>query len=365
MFGEIILLFYENHRETVLSRVRARRVKLLAGMTALGLCLTLTALIPEPVSATAVYREAGAAADSDLVEAVAITVDGVHAATVDSVETAQALLAQIKRGYETPATESVAFRESVELLPCLASPECVMAPADAGALLDPENTASPAALTVLTLATVTREEDVPFETETVLIPDQYADETSLTRSGVNGRAVNTYSVIYRNGQEELATLTDSETLTAPVNEIVTRGALPGSRYDSRGVYIWPTTGVLTSKFGGRKISIGSSNHKGIDIGNAAGTQIVAADGGQVIFAGKNGGYGNFVAILHDSGAVTRYAHMRKILVEVGQRVAQGQPIGEMGRTGTATGNHLHFEILPDGETWVDPVSLLTGELQRH
>ncbi len=364
MFGEIFL-FFKDPRETVLSRAKARRVKLLAGMSALGLCLTLTALTPAPVSATAVYRTAEAPEESPLVEAVAVTVDGVHAVTVDSRETALALLEEIRRGYETPLTESAAFRERVELLPCLTEPEGVMAPADARALLDPENTASPVALTVLTMAPVTREEAVPFVTETVLIPDQYSDETSVTRSGVDGWAVNTYSVIYENGREELATLTDSRIVTEPVSEIVTQGALPGSRYDSRGVYIWPTTGVLTSKFGSRNISIGSSNHKGIDIGNAAGTPVCAADGGVVIFAGKNGGYGNFVAIQHDNGAVTHYAHMRKILVEVGQRVAQGQQIGEMGRTGTATGNHLHFEILPDGETRVDPVGLLTGELQRY
>lgn len=359
------MLFYERHRKTVASRVRAGRVKLLAGMTALGLCLTLTALTPGHVSATAVYKEEGPAGESGLVDAVAVTVNGVHAVTVDSAETARALLREIKAGYLTPRTESAAFRESVELLPCLTAPECVMAPADARALLDPENTASPVALTVLTMVTVTREEAVPYDTETVMIPDGYEDETSVTRAGVDGAAANTYSVIYENGREELATLTDSRILAEPVSEIVTRGALPGSRYDSRGVYIWPTTGVLTSKFGGRTISIGSTNHKGIDIGNAAGTPVMAADGGLVIFAGKNGGYGNFVAIRHDNGAVTRYAHMRKLLVEEGQRVAQGQQIGEMGRTGTATGNHLHFEILPDGETRVDPVGLLTGELQRH
>ncbi len=357
-------MFSERRRETIVSRARARRIKLLAGMTALGLCLTVTALTPEPVAA-AVYREEEAAVDSGLIEAVAMTVDGVHAVTVDSEETARTILNEIRAGYLTPRTESAAFRERVELLPCLTAPEYVMAPADARALMDPENTASPVALTVLTMATVTREEAVPFATETVLIPDGYEDETSVTRAGVDGAARNTYRVIYENGREELATLTDSETVAAPVNEIVTQGALTGSRYDSRGTYIWPTTGVLTSKFGGRKISIGSSNHKGIDIGNSAGTPVVAADGGLVIFAGKNGGYGNFVAIEHDDGAVTRYAHMRKLLVEEGQRVAQGQQIGEMGRTGTATGNHLHFEILPDGETRVDPVGLLTGELQRR
>ena len=92
------MLFSERHRKTVASRVRAGRVKLLAGMTALGLCLTLTALTPGHVSATAVYKEEGPAGESGLVDAVAVTVNGVHAVTVDSAETARALLREIKAG---------------------------------------------------------------------------------------------------------------------------------------------------------------------------------------------------------------------------------------------------------------------------
>ncbi len=354
---------YSGKKHAVIgSQDRSRRARLLVGLTALGLCATLITLFPVALPATADYRAEQA---EELVEACAVVVDGSVAVTVESEEAARELLDELRQRYETPVTESAAFRESVELRSCQVSAEDVAGHDGAMAVLDPESAGSPFALTVLTLATVDRVEAVPHESETVWIEDNYSDEIEITQAGADGEAKNTYEVIYRNGVEELATLTSSETVKEPVTEIVEKGALPGSRYDSHGFYIWPTTGVITSKFGGRKVSVGSSNHKGIDIGNSAGTQVVAADSGTVFFAGKNAGYGNLIQIRHDDGTVTRYAHLRKILVSEGDRVCQGQLIGEMGRTGVATGNHLHFEILPDGKTQVNPLTCLTGELQRY
>jgi len=93
----------------------------------------------------------------------------------------------------------------------------------------------------------------------------------------------------------------------------------------------------------------------VDIANSCGTPIVAAADGVVIPdpqiadtpGGWNGGYGNFVLLEHSFGndVETRYAHLEKILVQVGDYVTQGQEIGLMGETGDATGCHLHFEVL--------------------
>lgn len=86
---------------------------------------------------------------------------------------------------------------------------------------------------------------------------------------------------------------------------------------------------------------------GIDLGGARGTPIHAAANGTVIVArggGWNGGYGNYVVIVHDNGSQTLYSHMRSVAVSPGQSVLAGQIIGYVGSTGLSTGPHLHFEV---------------------
>ena len=106
----------------------------------------------------------------------------------------------------------------------------------------------------------------------------------------------------------------------------------------------------TSEFGrrDRPTAGASTNHKGIDFGATMGTPILAAGGGTVTFAGTKGGYGSTIEINHGGGLVTRYAHMSSFIVGNGAQVNQGQAIGRVGRTGTATGPHLHFEVLRNG-----------------
>lgn len=120
-------------------------------------------------------------------------------------------------------------------------------------------------------------------------------------------------------------------------------------------FIWPAKGVLTSGYGWRW----GRMHKGIDIAGPIGTPIVAAAEGRVTYAGWNsGGYGYLVEIQHTDGSLTLYAHNNRILVQVGQEVAQGQQISEMGSTGYSTGPHLHFEVHPSGRGAVNPIALL-------
>ena len=85
--------------------------------------------------------------------------------------------------------------------------------------------------------------------------------------------------------------------------------------------------------------------------------ISAADGGRVIVAETHRSYGIYVIIQHDDGTKTVYAHMSKRTVSVGDRVYQGQKIGEVGSTGYSTGDHLHFEIIKNGNK-VDPEKYL-------
>jgi murein DD-endopeptidase MepM/ murein hydrolase activator NlpD len=89
-------------------------------------------------------------------------------------------------------------------------------------------------------------------------------------------------------------------------------------------------------------------HKGVDLSAPSGTGIFAAMDGQVVASARQKEYGNYVAVDHGNGVVTLYAHCRKNFVTVGEIVHRGQKIGEVGRTGNATGPHLHFELRLDG-----------------
>ncbi len=107
------------------------------------------------------------------------------------------------------------------------------------------------------------------------------------------------------------------------------------------------SGWLSSLYGKRvdPISGKTARHGGLDFSGHMGTSVQAVADGVVIWSGPRYGYGNLVEIDHGNGYVTRYAHNRKNLVKVGERVRRGQPIAEMGKSGRATGPHVHFEIL--------------------
>ncbi len=130
--------------------------------------------------------------------------------------------------------------------------------------------------------------------------------------------------------------------------------LPGNSGKFNG-YIWPAKGMLTSGYGWRW----GRMHKGVDIAAPVGTPVVAAAAGKIITAGWNdGGYGNLVEVQHADGSVTLYGHNSRILVKVGQTVAQGQQIADMGSTGFSTGPHSHFEVHLPGQGAVNPVAHL-------
>jgi hypothetical protein len=121
-----------------------------------------------------------------------------------------------------------------------------------------------------------------------------------------------------------------------------------------GALAWPLRGSLTGKFGPRGKR---SRHRGIDIDGQAGDEINAAASGTVTEAGIRGKYGRMVIIDHGDGLTTLYAHVRKLMVRVGDRVERGDPIAEVGRSGNATGSHLHFEVHRNSRP-VDPIGYL-------
>ena len=101
-------------------------------------------------------------------------------------------------------------------------------------------------------------------------------------------------------------------------------------------------------------------HRGVDLTAPTGTAVFAALDGQVMLAGKHKQYGNFVVVDHGNGVVTLYAHHRLNLVHEGEIVRRGQKIAEVGRTGNATGPHLHFELKVDG-VQRNPLPVLNDE----
>lgn len=118
-----------------------------------------------------------------------------------------------------------------------------------------------------------------------------------------------------------------------------------------GNFVWPAGGNITQRF--------VWYHKGIDIANSAGPNILAADAGTVVMAGwpDGYGYGNRVLIDHGNGYKTLYGHLSQIYVVPGQTVARGAAIGKMGSSGRSTGEHLHFEIIQGG-TYLNPLNIL-------
>lgn len=98
-------------------------------------------------------------------------------------------------------------------------------------------------------------------------------------------------------------------------------------------------------------------HEGIDMAGPVGTPIYAPGDGVVTFAGRQSGYGNLIKIKHELGVETRYGHLSRIRVKAGQRVSQGDQIGDMGNTGRSTGSHLHYEVRMNGRA-VDPMSFI-------
>lgn len=118
---------------------------------------------------------------------------------------------------------------------------------------------------------------------------------------------------------------------------------------------FPVTGYYrsTSGFGPRW----GRMHEGHDFAGATGTPIHATADGVVVYAGRMSAYGNLIKIRHDFGYETRYAHLSKIRVEVGQRVSRGERIGDMGNTGRSTGTHLHYEVRVSGDA-VNPMKYI-------
>ncbi|OJU70485.1 MAG: hypothetical protein BGO05_11620 [Rhizobiales bacterium 63-7] len=119
--------------------------------------------------------------------------------------------------------------------------------------------------------------------------------------------------------------------------------------------------IITSRFGNRTDPfLGRlAMHSGIDFRFESGERVHCSGGGVVTVAGPSGGYGNMVEVDHGNGLATRYGHMQRILVKVGDKVDPGDVVGLAGSTGRSTGTHLHYEVRRNGQA-LDPMSFLNA-----
>ncbi len=119
--------------------------------------------------------------------------------------------------------------------------------------------------------------------------------------------------------------------------------------------------IITSRFGNRTDPfLGRlAMHSGIDFRFESGERVHCSGGGVVTVAGPSGGYGNMVEVDHGNGLATRYGHMQRILVKVGDKVDPGDVVGLAGSTGRSTCTHLHYEVRRNGQA-LDPMSFLNA-----
>lgn len=200
-------------------------------------------------------------------------------------------------------------------------------------------------LNVLSETTIEEELAVPFEIELI------ASSSGIkAREGLEGVKRVSYLVEKENGIEIEQSVLEEEIIKQPINQIKIKEmkvqvASAKMTSTDKG-FIWPADGgIITSPYGMRNGRL----HKGIDIAGTSSLDIRAAAAGEVTFSGTKGGFGNLIIISHSNGLTTYYAHNKKNLVSVGDRVKTGESIAVMGRTGNATGVSIHFEVREKGK----------------
>lgn len=198
------------------------------------------------------------------------------------------------------------------------------------------------------------EEDYEAPVEYVDNNNWYTTQSKVLQEPSAGHRKVVALVSYTDDGEVSREIEKEEVTYQAVPKVVERGTIVPP------TYIKPISGGrLSSGFGKRNTGIkgASTYHKGVDWATPTGTAVVASSSGVVTRAGWGSGYGYCVYLRHSDGRETRYGHLSKVLVSVGQSVSQGQKIALSGNTGVSSGPHLHFEILINGSQ-VNPLNYL-------
>jgi len=210
---------------------------------------------------------------------------------------------------------------------------------------------------VVTNRSFTEREILRYRTHAVSDDNLYHDETQIETVGENGLKSTSKTIYSVNGKVVCNLTTDVEVKDA-VDEVMLVGVRQYSKGKAIGDFSSPYAGKLTSRFGRRD----GRNHHGIDVVGTTGDPLYAANGGEVVYADWESGYGLVVKIDHKNGYTTFYAHCDELFVKVGDQVAKGQKIAALGNTGRSTAPHIHFEVRDTKtNTPLDPFEFVAEE----
>lgn len=219
-------------------------------------------------------------------------------------------------------------------------------------------------LDVKTITTKVSNQKIAFNTVKNKTTSLESGKSVVTQNGVYGLSRITEEITYLNGEYVGKATVASETLTEPIDKVVSVGTkvvvkkVPTNAASKEAAsklgFIYPISRnrtIVTSYWGDGR------GHKGVDIAGPVGTHIYAAQGGTAKVVKNGGAYGIYVEVDHGNGYVTKYAHCSAVAVSNGQKVSAGQVIAYVGNTGRSTGPHLHFEVIKNG-TRINPAPFI-------
>ena len=307
------------------------------------------------------------------VEAYALNIDGVQVAIRDKEDTADSIMEEVKESFLTPMegyeyteshiTNDVFIQPTNAVLSDIWNPQVVKKYIRTGSTADIDEDKYSPLITVSATTTHTYQQQIAYGQDYIKNEDMYMGDVRLLHEGVYGILENTAEVVFENGVEVSRVEKTSDVIQNPVNAVYYVGTKDIPERSGTGTWILPLkagTYTISSRYGSRNTGIAGAStfHEGVDFACAYGTKIYAADGGVVTFAGWKRAEGWHVVINHGGLYETVYEHCSTLLVSVGDNVGQGQNIALVGRSGIASGPHLHFGVRYNGKS-IDPLTLFT------
>lgn len=285
-----------------------------------------------------------------------ITVDGKECVAMQSYEDAKEAVARVMDEQNASNVLDIELAEKIAIKEVSGQSETVSV-SQAVKTLNAKGT-----LTIKTTEEISQNEPIKFEEKFRSEPALSAGEFKVSSQGKEGVKEVTSVVTKENGKLLSQEVVDEEVIKEPVKKVILAGvnecaSSSGVSYDLYAEYDklqLPASYIdITSHFGPRW----GRNHNGTDFALPTGSEIYAAESGEVYCSSYCGGFGNIVKIDHGNGMQTYYAHCSKLLVSPGQHVKVGDLIALSGSTGNSTGPHLHFEVIING-TNMDPMEFL-------
>ncbi len=206
-------------------------------------------------------------------------------------------------------------------------------------------------LDVKTVSVSISDTDIPFTTKTVKSSKYEVDYHKVSQEGKNGLSQTTVVTETLNGVKTCEDTVTTQIISEPVEQVEVIGTASHKISASQHAKVVSAGFILPLNSGEFKISSyygDGRNHKGMDLSADKGTAIFAVADGVVETAGYHKDFGYNVVINHGNGLKTRYAHASALCVSAGDKVSQGDMIAAVGSTGYSLGNHLHFEVIVNG-----------------